>query len=270
MPKKNKTTLAAQADKHDLYENSVQNVEFEVEFLANEFKRLRQRDCRSLREDFCGTAQAAVEWIKQHQDNTAIGVDLDGDVLAWGKQHHIAKLNEEQQSRLTLYQENVLTVNTAKVDLIAASNFSYWIFKTRPLMLEYFTKVRNSLNDDGAMFLDFFGGYEAHQELEEETEYEDFTYVWDQYAYNPYNHHMECRIHFKFPDKSEMRDAFVYEWRLWSLPEIRELLEEAGFSKVITYAEGWDEEEEEGNGEWEPTETFDADPGWLAYIVALK
>lgn len=270
MGKKNKATLADQADRHELYENSVQNVEFEVEFLQKEFQSLRGRACRSFREDFCGTAQAAVEWIKQHDDNTAIGVDLDGEVLDWGKQNHVAKLSAEQQKRLTIYQENVLDVETGKVDLVAASNFSYWIFKTRPLMLQYLKGVLDSLKDDGAMFLDFFGGYEAHQELKEETDHEDFTYVWHQKKYNPYNHEMECRIHFKFPDGSKIKNAFRYSWRLWSLPEIRELLEEAGFSKVVTYVEGWNEEEEEGDGVWEPTEVVDADPGWLAYIVALK
>lgn len=270
MAKNNKVTLADQADKHELYENSVQNVEFEVEFLAKEFKTNRGRECRSFREDFCGTAQAAVEWIKQHDDNTAIGVDLDQDVIDWGLKRHVAKLSDEQQSRLKIHIENVLSVQTEKVDLIAASNFSYWIFKERSLMLEYFSKVLNGLNDDGVFFLDSFGGYEAHQELKEETEHDDFSYVWHQKKYNPYNHDFECRIHFKFPDGSKMKNAFRYSWRLWSLPEIREILLEAGFNKVITYAEGWDEEEEEGNGVWEPTENFDADPGWLAYIVALK
>lgn len=270
MGKKNKITLADQADKHELYENSVQNVEFEVEFLAQEFKANRGRDCRIFREDFCGTAQAAVEWVKQHDENRAIAVDLDEDVIDWGLKHHVSTLSDEQQSRLRIYIEDVLAVETEKVDLIAASNFSYWIFKERELMLEYFSKVFNSLKHDGALFLDAFGGYDAYKELKEETEHEDFSYIWHQKKYNPYNHDLECRIHFTFPDGSKMKNAFRYSWRLWSLPEIRELLEEAGFSKVITYAEGWDEEEEEGNGVWEATETFDADPGWLAYIVALK
>ncbi len=270
MGKNNKVTLASQADKHKLYENSVQNVEFEVEFLANEFKANRGRECRSFREDFCGTAQAAVEWIKQHKDNTAVGVDLDQEVLDWGQKHHVSKLSDEQQQRLQIYNENVLAVQTAKVDLIAASNFSYWIFKERRLMREYFASVLAALKDDGVLFLDAFGGYDAYRELKEKTKHDNFTYIWHQKKYNPYNHDMECRIHFTFPDGSKMKNAFEYSWRLWSLPEIRELLLEAGFTKVVTYAEGWNEEEEEGNGVWSPSEEFDADPGWLAYIVALK
>ena len=52
--------------------------------------------------------------------------------------------------------------------------------------------------------------------------------------------------------------------------EARVLLAEAGFSKVIVYWEGTDEETEEGNGEWEVAEVGEACPGWVAYLVAFK
>ncbi len=270
MVKKNKQTLASLADKHALYEESVQNIDFEVEFLAEQFAALRQRPCRSFREDFCGTAQAAVEWVKQDPQNTAIGVDFDQSVVDWGEARHVSTLNDEQKSRLNIYVDNVLTVETPLVDLIAASNFSYWIFKERALMVEYFKRVYNSLKDDGMMFLDAFGGYEAHQEIKEKTKHDGFTYVWHQKHFNPYNNDLECRIHFTFEDGSKIKNAFEYSWRLWSLPEIHELLLEAGFSKVVIYNEGWNEKEEEGDGVWTATKEFDADPGWLAYIAALK
>ena len=67
-----------------------------------------------------------------------------------------------------------------------------------------------------------------------------------------------------------MEDAFAYRWRLWTLPEIRELLWEAGFSSVEVYWEGTDEESNEGNGNYEPSEVGDADPGWVCYIVAQR
>ena len=55
-------TMAEQADIHELYEESVQNVDNEVEFLRTTFKDLRGRTAYSFREDFCGTASAACEW----------------------------------------------------------------------------------------------------------------------------------------------------------------------------------------------------------------
>ena len=67
-----------------------------------------------------------------------------------------------------------------------------------------------------------------------------------------------------------MEKAFSYDWRLWTLPEIREILDEAGFTEVTIYWEGTDEECNEGDGVVEPAETGDADPGWICYIVAQK
>ena len=268
--KNNKSTMAEQADRHVLYEQSVQNVEFEVEFIANTFKSLKGHDLRSIREDFCGTANAACEWVRQHDANTAVGVDLDQEVLAWGREHHLAKLKPEQATRVSLLNQNVLEVKTDPVDAILAMNFSYWCFETRSMLRKYFEKIHAALKDDGVFFLDAFGGYEAYEELEEKTKHEDFTYIWDQAKYDPMSGHMRTHIHFKFPDGSKLKKAFTYEWRLWSLPEIRELLEEAGFGKVTIYAQGWDDEKDEETDEFYPVEFLDADPGWVIYIVAEK
>jgi hypothetical protein len=47
---------AATADRHSLYELSVQDPPSEVEFTTSTFLKLRRRPAISLREDFCGTA----------------------------------------------------------------------------------------------------------------------------------------------------------------------------------------------------------------------
>lgn len=268
--KKNRPPQAGSMDRHVLYEEAVQNVEFETEFVADTFKSLRGREARAIREDFCGTANTSCEWVRRDDDNTAIGVDLDADVLAWGRENHIAKLQPQQAARISVINENVLSVETEKVDAVLAMNFSYWCFKTRDVMREYYKKVYDSLKDDGVFFLDSFGGYEAYEELEEETELDDFTYIWDQAEYNPMNGHMKTHIHFEFPDGSQMREAFTYEWRLWSLPEITELLTEAGFKNIKVYEQGWDEEEEEETEEFFEVEKLDADAGWVIYITAEK
>ncbi len=66
-----------------------------------------------------------------------------------------------------------------------------------------------------------------------------------------------------------MKKAFTYEWRLWSAPELLELLTEAGFSKATLYWEGSDEDGD-GNGEFAPEQKGEADLAWIAYIVAEK
>ena len=95
-----------------------------------------------------------------------------------------------------------------------------------------------------------------------------FDYVWDQHRYDPIQNRVVNYIHFEFEDGSKMKRAFRYEWRLWSLPELRDLLLEAGFSKVDVYWEGVDEETEEGNGEYSLEEEALDDPAWVAYVVA--
>jgi len=267
---KDSGTLAARADRHRLYEASVQDPESELEFVAETFAELAGRRLRSIREDFCGTANTACHWVASGREHYAVGVDLDGETLAWGRKHHVASLKRGARSRIELIEGDVLDTRTDRVDAVLAMNFSYYLFTTRETLRRYFEAARAALKVDGILFLDAFGGYEAHQELEERTEYDDHTYVWDQAAFNPIDQHMTCRIHFEFPDGSELRDAFVYHWRLWTLPEIRELLLEAGFSTATVYWEGTDEETGEGDGIYTPSEQGDADAGWIAYIVARR
>ena len=262
-------TMAEMADRHQLYEASVQNVGEECGFITNTFEQLRGRTPLSWREDFCGTAAAACHWATLSPEHTAFAVDLDPEVLDWGRKNRLTRLTSEQQARVQMIESNVLTVDTPKVDALGAFNFSYWIFQTRPLMLEYFARVKDTLKDDGIFFLDAFGGYESMEEMKEKTKYDDFTYIWEQATYHPVTGEMTCHIHFKFPDKSKLKKAFSYTWRLWTLPEIQELLLEAGFKNPTVYWEGTDKDGE-GNGVFEPDAKGEADAGWIAYIVAEK
>lgn len=262
-------TMAEQADRHALYEQSVQNVESEVEFIRDTFKELRGRVPVSFREDFCGTAAAACEWIRQGPEQTAIGVDIDEEVLDWGRRHNVGSMQPDQQARLQLHKESVLDVVTEPVDVVGAFNFSYYLFKTRDEMRAYFRAACRGLKPDGILFIDAFGGHEAFEEMKEKTKYDNFTYVWDQASYHPISGDMRCHIHFKFPDGSRLKKAFSYDWRLWTLPEIREILAEAGFQRITVYWEGTDEDGE-GDGEFTPDEQGEADAGWIVYITAER
>ena len=265
--------VADSADRHLLYQQSVQDVEAEIDFVEETWSELRQRPAVFLREDFCGTAAVCCEWIKRSNRNSAIGVDLDADVLEWGKTHHVSQLDGRQKRRLALHNHDVLTVDTGRVDAIAAMNFSYWLFKDRSLLKRYFKSACKALVDDGALFLDAYGGYESFQEIEEEREIDEngqaFTYIWEQERFNPVDNGLICSIHFEFDDGSRIERAFHYDWRLWTLPEIRDLLLECGFSRVTTYWQGFDEDNE-GDGDFNPVTQADADAGWICYLVAEK
>lgn len=264
-------TMAEKADIHELYELSVQNVEHEIEFLQSTFQSLRGRTAYLFREDFCGTASASCQWVRQGSEYQAIGVDIYPPVLEWGRKNRVTRLDPEDQARVSLIESDVMTVETPPVDLLVAFNFSFFIFDTREKLRAYFKRAYDAIKDDGLFFCDIFGGPEAQEETREKTKHKKhgFTYIWHQAEFHPVTNYIRCHIHFKFKDGSKIKQAFTYEWRLWSAPELRELLLEAGFRKATVYWEGEDEDGE-GNGEFTPNEKGEADLAWIAYIVAEK
>ncbi|MEM7227488.1 MAG: class I SAM-dependent methyltransferase [Planctomycetota bacterium] len=267
--KKRGWRTAAESDRHELYEMAVQEPEADMDLVDQVWLELRGRMAASIREDFAGTSIAAIEWVKRRDVNTAIGVDLDTEVLGWAREKMSERLNEEQQNRLTLIEGNVLDVETDPVDSVLATNFSYYLFKTREELLRYFKGAFKNLKDDGIFLLDAYGGSDSVLEIEEERDLDGYTYIWDQSYYNPITGDAINHIHFAFPDGTRMEKAFTYAWRLWTLPEIRELLTEAGFKKITIYWEGTDEDGD-GNGEWAATTRGDAAEGWIAYLAAEK
>jgi SAM-dependent methyltransferase len=276
-PKRRKATIASVADKRRLYEHAVQSPEVEIEFIEDTYKTLRGRLPRSLREDFCGTAKVCCDWVRRRRANTAIGVDIDPEVLDWGRRHNVARLKPALRPRVSLVRGDVRTAKTPRVDVIAAMNFSYWLFDTRAGLRGYFRAVRRHLAPGGVLFLDSYGGSDSYRTMRERRVVPErgpwgrkFTYIWDQEDYDPVSGRMLCHIHFRFTDGSSLRRAFTYHWRLWSLPEIREVLAEAGFSRSTVYWEGTDEKTGEGDGEYAPADRGDSDPAWIVYIVAER
>jgi hypothetical protein len=267
--KKLEGPMAERADIHELYEKSVQAVDVEAEFLQDTFRSLRSREALTLREDFCGTASLSCEWVRSGPQRQATGVDIDSSVLDWGRRNRVARLPESARARLKLLNDDVQRVTTDAFDIVGAFNFSYFCFKTREQMRDYFKRVHSALVSDGLFFLDAFGGPDASDIQKEKTKLDGFTYVWDQAEFEPVTGRLVCHIHFKFPDGSKIKRAFTYDWRLWTLPELRELLAEAGFKKVRVYWEG-DDGEGGGNGEFREHPTGEPDLAWIAYIVAEK
>jgi hypothetical protein len=65
-----------------------------------------------------------------------------------------------------------------------------------------------------------------------------------------------------------LRRAFRYDWRMWTLPEIQELMGEAGFRDVEVHVEGWDDARHEPNGVYRRRARFETQQAWLAFVVA--
>ncbi|MEO1009297.1 MAG: class I SAM-dependent methyltransferase [Planctomycetota bacterium] len=267
-PKKPRFT-AATADRHVLYTLAVQNVESEIDFVDETYHAIRGRHARRLREDFCGTAATSCEWIRRRPLNEAVGLDIDQATLDWGRDNELARLTNEQRARVSLRARDVRAPaqDERDMDAVLAMNFSYNALMTREDMLRYMRSVRRSLAPGGLFFMDCYGGHESLMEQEEPRKCPGFTYVWEQVRFNPITHNLQCAIHFEFPDGTEMRDAFTYDWRLWTMPELRDLLQEAGFEKSTVYWEG-DDGDGGGDGDFQPTDDGDACASWIAYIVA--
>lgn len=271
---KDKPTLAERADKYVCYQMSVQTPEHEVEFFDRAYRDAYGAKPMRLREDFCGTFAICCDWVASHKDRYALGVDLCTETLQWGRENNLSKLSDGDKKRVRLLEQDVRKRNRPAVDVLAAQNFSFWIFKTREEVIDYFKLAKSNMAAKGVMVMDMMGGGECYSEghVDKRTikkGKKGFKYRWEQARYNPITADATFHIHFKFPDGSRIDNAFTYEWRFWSIPEVREMLADAGFRESHVYWEGEDEDGE-GDGTWHRSEEADSDPSWICYIVAVK
>jgi SAM-dependent methyltransferase len=266
-------------DLHYLYEASVQGVETDLDFAARIFKNKRKRKPTDLREDFCGTAALACEWVKRSPQHRAWGVDIDQPTLDWGIAHNLPSIGKSSE-QLELLCDDVLKAKTPPVDLVMALNFSYCVFKTRDLLRTYFKQARKALKKDGLFVMDIYGGTEAvGTKLEprkvdahiaaDGTNVPAFTYIWDQAEYNVIDHHVINYIHFKVPGIGKIEKAFTYDWRLWTLPELQEMLIEAGFKSAEVYLHDWTKDGE-SDDIYRRRKSYENALGWVAYVVGLN
>lgn len=267
--KRAKPTQAEVADRHALYERAVQDPKTDAATLGELYRKVRKKAAVSLREDFCGTATLATEWIKGSKKRTAVGVDLDRPTLDWGIEHNLGNLSSADAKRITLYEANVLDGKGPKSDLACALNFSYCCLKQRKQLLAYFKAVRKSLKKDGLFIMDVLGGSETMGPDENRHNLGEFVYRWKQHFFDPLTHEMRCSISFYFEDGSKLAPAFEYDWRLWTMPELCDVLEESGFSKTHRM---WEKTDKKGNqtGEFFEPKRIENQESWWTYLIAER
>lgn len=253
-------------DRYFYYHRAVQAPDVDCAFVAKTYKQLRGDDARTLREDFCGTFAICCEWVKRSRDNRAIGIDLDQEPIHYGREHYLSKLKSDQQKRVQIFQDSVLTAEVNRADVIAALNFSYYLFKTRLLLRQYFMRARRGLKPKGLLIADCFGGKDCQEGNEEKTNYPGFTYFWEQTNFEPIHNEALFHIHFKRKGEKRREKVFTYDWRMWTIPEIRETMLEAGFTRTHVYWEGTTRSGA-GDGNFKRSEKGDECDGWVAYVV---
>ena len=261
-------------DVFELYEAAVQSPDSDVVWLDRVYKDLRGKAPVYLREDFCGTSKICCEWVKLNNKKMAMGYDLDKKTLEYAKLNHLSKLKPAQKNRIDLLHKNVLSKPQQKSDITFAPNFSFNIFKDDKSLDKYFRASKDALNRGGVFVLEMVGGPSMMEITKEETKYKKkgkpwFTYIWEQRDFNPVTHEIFCAIHFKMANGTMIKDAFTYDWRLWTIPELRNALKLAGFRDTAVY---WEVEEadEHGFSTYERTENPENEECWISYVVGIK
>lgn len=277
-------------DPWDLYQASVQDSTAQARVLEHLFRRIHRRHRpKVLREDFAGTAQDAVAWISLDPVHTAIAVELDSAVVQRARARARALLGGADR-RLSFVEsrvEDLRPETLPRADVVAALNFSIGYLHDRSALVAYLTQVRQSLAPRGIFVATVFGGAESVRPRRESfpiarrparrgcAATPAFEYVWEIRSFNPVHQRGDFRIHFRIPGKKkaegvgeEIADAFRYDWRLWSLPELKEALREAGFQA----AEVWRHTLEESQGSRSkvfigPVDDLQRVDPWVVYMV---
>jgi hypothetical protein len=254
-------------DKYSYYNRAVQSPDVDCDFVSDCYKEIRGARPRVLREDFCGAFAVCCEWVRRQKKNRAIGIDLDPEPIDYGKTHYLSRLKTEQQGRVEIVQDSVLTSRVEKADVVLALNFSYYLFKSRLMLRRYFTMARKGLRPKGLFIIDCFGGKDSQEANEESNKFKDFTYYWDQTNFDPVSNEALFHIHFKLKGEKKRREkVFSYDWRMWTIPEIREVMIEAGFKRTHVYWEGTTRSGG-GDGDFKRVEKGEECDGWIAYVV---
>jgi SAM-dependent methyltransferase len=264
------TTEQPKFDKYEYYRTSVQGPSGLVATLDEFYSEARGgAKPRTLREDFCGTFDNCCAWVRRGPERRAVGVDFDSEPLVYGCTHYRPKLRLLEQLRVRVIQDNVLARSLPNADMIVALNLSYFVFKTRVELLDYFRNCMRTLEPDGMLVLDCLGGPAHHKPHEQSDQRDGFTYFFEQEGFDPATHEALFHIHFQRDGERKRRRVFTYDWRIWTVPELRDALLEAGFAAVRTY---WPDRTDEGEPVWNLANQADEEQwsNWVAFVVGLR
>jgi len=271
---------AAWPDRHALYEVAVQGPEWDLDNMVRLYRERRGAEPRTFREDFCSTAALATAWALRAPRHRSWAVDLDPEPLAWARRHRLPHAGEAAR-RVTLVRSDVRRPQRPRVEMACALNFSWWVFHRRADLVAYLRAARAGLAPGGLLVLNAFGGTRAEKPLVERTRKAasngpdgtptpPFTYVWDQAEFNPLGRRLLAYIHFELRDGRRLRRAFVYDWRMYTLPELADAVAEAGFSDFEVWSEGWDARRRTHTGVLHRRVRLDNDDCWIAYCAAYR
>ena len=256
-------------DRHTLYELCVQSPAHLVPLL----RAIHGGAPRVLGEDFAGTAALSRVWAATVPGGSAVAVDLDPDALA----------KHPPTPGIVTRCADVREV-TDPADVVFVGNFSIGYLHTRTDLVAYLRHARSRLaplattprmsaanpaDRSGVFVCDTYGGASAfatgftHRPHPIPKALDGIggricRYTWEQREADPLTGMVTDAIHFRIEDCGEiveqLDDAFLYRWRLWGVPELRDAMAEAGFASTEVYATLADAMDDEGNAYATPVE----------------
>lgn len=258
----------------DLYELCVTEPTRLIRFLD----AAHGRKPKVLREDFSGSGTLARAWAASHRSRSSIAVDIDPGVLTLAA----------AQLRVTPEVADAKRSRT-RADIIAATNFPIGYQHTRAALLQYLKNAKKALKPGGIFVCDLYGGRDAFSPgkiiqmlrapMVAPWNGELVEYTFEQRAADPISGLVLDTLHFRAWKKSnkskkpdlELRDAFVYHWRLWSLPELTDALKEAGFRAVEVHDRLGDAVDSSGKLYLNPNKKDNPlDENWVVYVAARQ
>lgn len=278
-------------DTLELYRWAVQDPETHVEVLRIMYESVHPGLRPSvLREDFAGTAAESVAWVALQENRAAVAVDLDGETLQWAR-NRAERILGSDAAHIDFVEGDVMEIAPPRVqpaDILSILNFSIFYLDSVERLSAYFAHARTCLASGGLLVLNAFGGVESRQvrtdayqitpspRLATESAIPPFEYVWEQRSYDPATERLDCRIHFNVPDPHKpgenrwIRDAFHYDWRMWSLGGLTDALRTAGFDHVAVWMHTYDASKGIDGVFLGPAALTDVEAmeSWTAYVVA--
>jgi SAM-dependent methyltransferase len=276
--------------KLSLYRRAVQHPPAEADFLHRAYRHHNRSLPLLLREDFAGSCAVAAAWVAMDPEHQAMAVESHGPTARWAERTAKREMGDAADD-LHIVEADVLEVDGPKVDITCALNFSTFIYHDRAALKQYFQSARRGLKRNGVLILDAYGGPgairvgtqtrrvpgEAPPDVPPDFSPDSpaapqpgFTYHWEQRTFDPITHRTECRIHFTLADGTHLRSAFIYRWRLWTLPELTEIMLESGFKKAEAWCDTYDPATATSDGVYRPTRQMPAREDWVAYVVGVR
>lgn len=243
-------------DRFDCYELCVQSPRHVAGFLRGLVRGPHPTPHPILAEDFCGTAAVSRRWVADARGLAgggagglaggdgplAIAADLDAQTL--DKARTLAA-RDGVADGIAFAHTDVLTGALPPAHVIFVGNFSIGYLHDRASLVAYLARCRARLARSGGAFVcDTYGGPGAFrlgalQRKHPAPGREIIHYLWRHEDADPVTALVTNSISFRIELDGEiiadLPRAFVYRWRLWSLPELREAMLDAGFQRMEVY-----------------------------------